>query len=498
MADIGRISGPMLADDLLRQDVDLAFDTDLLYLDVGLNGGQGGVGINTDAFTRTLEINGKTRTVELIAPRSTLEGTVLENNQVKTINGPLYITASGGQNGVIVMDRNEVDDLYFDGNVIGSKNSNVNINLDTSGTGDTNFYQQLDINGNLYLTGTINVDGNVLIGGQIAIGADPNDTVDINPVFTQNLNPASTGLYSLGTSSYRWLAGYISDYVDLENLRIEANTLKTTISNSNLELSGSGTGGISAEHIRFADNVISNTISNTIVFNPNVVFDKTNATLLPVGTTAQRSSLNSGELRYNTTKNNFEGYAGSSFVSFNEIADTDVNTKIYIDPIRSNDSNSIKFQINGILTTTIDSTKVNTSKITVNDTISIDSAVSKITTQTVNGDVLLSAQGTGDLIVEQFNFSGNTISSTSQNINLSTTGRGYFKFAGNNGLVIPSGPTIATAPPGTQIGDFRLNTDTNNLEVFNGVTYALSIGPSTSITQNELEEIIDLYTIIFG
>ncbi len=34
MSDIGRISGPMLADNLLRQDVDLAFDTDLLYLDV--------------------------------------------------------------------------------------------------------------------------------------------------------------------------------------------------------------------------------------------------------------------------------------------------------------------------------------------------------------------------------------------------------------------------------------------------------------------------------
>ena len=498
MADIGRISGPMLADNLLRQDVDLAFDTDLLYLDVGLNSGVGGVGINTDAFSRTLQIDGKTRTVELIAPRATLEGIIVENSQLKTINGPLYIQAGGGQNGVIVMDRNEVDDLYFDGNVIGSKNSNVNINLDPSGTGDVNFYQQLDINGNLYMSGNIVADGNVTVGGQIAIGADPGDTVAINPVFSQNLNPASTGTYSLGVPGYRWLTTYLSDYVDLENIRIEANTLKTTISNSNLELSGNGTGGIATEELRFTNNVISNGVSTNIIFNPRVVFDKTNAVVVPVGTTANRSSLNDGELRFNTTKTNFEGYQNGSFVAFNEISDSDTNTKVYIDAVRSNNSNSIKFQIDGILKTTIDQTRFNTTRITVNNTTLIDSTVSKITTQEVNGDLRIEAQGTGDLLVEQFNFSGNIISSTNQNVILDTTGRGYFKIVGTNGLVIPSGPTITTIPPGTQTGDFRLNTDTGNLEVFNGVTYGLSIGASQSITQNQLEEIIDLYTIIFG
>lgn len=497
MADLGRISGPMLADDLLRQDVDLAFDTDLLYLDVGLNGGVGGVGINTDAFSRNLQINGKTRTVELIAPRATLEGIVVENNQIKTINGPLYLQASGGQNGVIVMDRNEVDDLYFDGNVVGSKNSNVNINLDPSGTGDVNFYQQLDINGNLYLSGNIITDGNVTVGGQIAIGSNPGDTVSINPVFSQNLNPANTGIYSLGLPNYRWKTAFLSDYIDLENLRIEANTIKTTISNSNLELSASGTGGVLTEQLRFTNNVISNNVGTTIVINPNVIFDKTNAVVVPVGTTANRSTLNTGEFRFNTTTSNFEGF-NSSRVGFSQIADQDSNTRVYIDDVRSNDSNSIKFQINGTLRSTLNQTAFSTNKITVNDTLSIDSTVSKITTLTPNGDIRIEAQGTGDLLLESFNFSGNTISSTSQNILLNTTGRGYFKIVGNNALAIPSGPTLTTIPPNTQIGDFRLNLDTNELEVYNGTTYGLIIGPSTSITQSELEEIIDIYTVIFG
>jgi hypothetical protein len=497
MSDIGRISGPMLADNLLRQDVDLAFDTDLLYLDVGLNSGAGGVGINTDAFSRTLQIDGKTRTVELIAPRATLEGIIVENNQLKTINGPLYLQAAGGQNGVILIDRNETDDLYFDGNVIGSKNSNVNINLDPSGTGDVNFYQQLDINGNLYLSGNILVDGDVSIGGQIAIGADPNDTVAINPVFSQNLNPATTGTYSLGVSSFRWLNTYVSDYVDLENIRIEANTIKTTISNSNLELNGSSTGGILTEQLRFTNNVISNNVGTTVIINPNVVFDKTNAIVVPVGTTGNRTLSTNGEFRFNTTKNNFEGFDGSA-VGFTQVSDVDSNTRVYIDDIKSNNSNSIKFQINGTIRTTIDQNRVNTNKITVNDTLSIDSSASKISTMVANGDVILAAQGTGDLSVEAFNFSGNAISSTAQNILLTTTGRGYFRIVGNNGLAIPFGPTLTTIPPNTQTGDFRLNTDTNELEVYNGTNYALIIGPSSSITQNELEEIIDLYTIIFG
>lgn len=496
MSDLGRISGPMLADNLLRQDVDLAFDTDLLYLDVGLNSGVGGVGINTDAFSRTLQIDGKTRTVELIAPRATLEGIVVENNRIKTINGPLYLQAGGGQSGVILIDRNETDDLYFDGNVIGSKNSNVNINLDPSGTGDVNFYQQLDINGNLYLSGNIIADGNVTVGGQIAIGADPGDTVAINPVFSQNLNPSTTGTYSLGTPSFRWKTAYLSDYIDLENIRIEANTIKTTISNSNLELSGSGTGGILTEHLRFTNNVISNNVGTTIVINPNVVFDKTNAVIVPVGTTGNRSLLNNGEFRFNSTKNNFEGFDGSA-VGFTQVSDVDSNTRVYIDDVKSANSNTIKFQINGTDRTTINQTRVNTNKISVNDTLSIDSSVSKISTSVVNGDVRLEPQGTGELFIESFNFSGNTVTST-QNIVLNATGRGYFKINGTNALAIPNGPTITTAPPGTQIGDFRLNTDTGNLEVFNGTEYALIIGPSSTITQSELEEIIDIYTVIFG
>ena len=51
---IGRISGPLLAKNLLRDGVDLAFETDLLYLDVT----SGRIGIRKNNPAYELDVNG--------------------------------------------------------------------------------------------------------------------------------------------------------------------------------------------------------------------------------------------------------------------------------------------------------------------------------------------------------------------------------------------------------------------------------------------------------
>ena len=53
---VGRITGPLLAKNLLRDGVDLAFETDLLYLDVNT----GRIGIKTSSPQYTLDVNGST------------------------------------------------------------------------------------------------------------------------------------------------------------------------------------------------------------------------------------------------------------------------------------------------------------------------------------------------------------------------------------------------------------------------------------------------------
>ena len=54
---IGRISGPLLKQNLLREGVNLAFETDLLYLDVN----NSRVGIKTSTPQYDLDVNGTVR-----------------------------------------------------------------------------------------------------------------------------------------------------------------------------------------------------------------------------------------------------------------------------------------------------------------------------------------------------------------------------------------------------------------------------------------------------
>jgi len=58
---IGRISGPLLKANLLREGVDLAFENDLLYLDVN----NARVGINNATPQHDLDVSGTTKTTNL-------------------------------------------------------------------------------------------------------------------------------------------------------------------------------------------------------------------------------------------------------------------------------------------------------------------------------------------------------------------------------------------------------------------------------------------------
>ena len=58
---VGRISGPLLKSNLVRNGIDLAFETDLLYLDVNNNR----VGINNSNPQYELDVSGTTRSTDI-------------------------------------------------------------------------------------------------------------------------------------------------------------------------------------------------------------------------------------------------------------------------------------------------------------------------------------------------------------------------------------------------------------------------------------------------
>ena len=58
---VGRISGPLLKSNLVRNGIDLAFETNLLYLDVN----NARLGVKTSSPQYELDVNGTTKTTNL-------------------------------------------------------------------------------------------------------------------------------------------------------------------------------------------------------------------------------------------------------------------------------------------------------------------------------------------------------------------------------------------------------------------------------------------------
>lgn len=190
---VGKISGPLLKDNLLREGVNLAFENDLIYLDVNNRR----VGIKTSVPTHDLTINGTTRTTNLeVTNQATLGNIIITGNQIYSTTGTLDFETSGN---VIYQNRLIVDSLKLEGNAITNVNpSNPNVNITANGSGTINLNSNTLVNGNLHATGTISADGNITLGN-----ADT-DNVIFNADVASDIIPDVDNLYALGTVSKRW------------------------------------------------------------------------------------------------------------------------------------------------------------------------------------------------------------------------------------------------------------------------------------------------------
>ena len=199
---VGRISGPLLKANLLRQGVDLAFETDLLYLDVN----NSRVGIKTATPSVELDINGSARIQTLDILDTTLPiGNITIDGATNTISTSQSIFNIATPNSVIYQDRLQVDDIEIDGSVIRTLGTNQDLEFRPNGTGSINIHGNTNITGNLHATGNISADGDITIGD-----ADT-DTVTINADIASDLIPDVTDTYTIGTPTKKWSHGYFSD-----------------------------------------------------------------------------------------------------------------------------------------------------------------------------------------------------------------------------------------------------------------------------------------------
>jgi len=140
---LGRISGSLLADNLKRNGADLAFETNLLYLDVG----DKYLGINQLANIpqRELDINGNALTDRLIVDTDLYIGSAvnfngfdISTNTITNYGGQIVISPDQTTNPVIYTGGTKTDNLQFLNNVLSTTLQDTDVVLNPTGS-YTNF-----------------------------------------------------------------------------------------------------------------------------------------------------------------------------------------------------------------------------------------------------------------------------------------------------------------------------------------------------------------------
>ena len=185
---IGRISGPLLRANLLREGVNLAFENDLLYLDVN----NSRVGIKTASPQYDLDVNGTIRASGLeVGTEAQIASVNFLGNTISTLDSVLTL---GTADNVVYQNKLVVDSIDIENNTISTNISNENLEFRPNGSGTVEIFANTNVYGNIVATGSITANGNITIG-------DTNtDNVTFNAEINSNIIPDAHNTYNLGSN----------------------------------------------------------------------------------------------------------------------------------------------------------------------------------------------------------------------------------------------------------------------------------------------------------
>lgn len=324
MGTLGRITGPLLKSNLIRDGVNLAFETDLLFLNVN----NSRIGVNTATPTTALDVNGTTKTTNLeVTNQLDIGAFTVVGNTISSTQPTINIVPSGGDP-TIYQARLQVDDIQITNNRISTEVTNSNLELRANGTGIVDIFTNTSITGDLAVSGNINAGGNVVIGGNITIGDNLADTITINAAIKSDLIPELTDVYDLGSPAYRWkrvyTANIFTEFLTVAQLNVGSlifrdNVIESTTSND-IIIDASGTGQIRLGNFSIFENNITNFVNNSVtqLIQTGTGYFKiqgTNGFIPPLGTDAQRPTAymglsTVGFMRYNTNSKALEIWDG--------------------------------------------------------------------------------------------------------------------------------------------------------------------------------------------
>jgi len=218
---------------------------------------------------------------------------------------------------------------------------------------------------------TLDVQGSV----QASSILTPNFSTDMFAVgeVDSDLIPADRG-YSLGTPTNPWVSLSVQN-IFVDAFQINGNTISIIDSNADIELSPQGSG--------------------TVVVTGDTAFR------IPAGPEITRPLGVKGQIRYNETNFQFEGYNGVGWISLGATRDVDGDTRITAELETLANDNTFRFYNAGVITGTWDINRLDLHRLTIDDNLALDGNI--ITTTQLNSNLVLTANGTGKIFVSSNN-----------------------------------------------------------------------------------------------
>ena len=236
------------------------------------------------------------------------------------------------------------------------------------GTAATDKFRVAVTTGNVATTGTLDVDGAVNLNSTLVV--DSQTTV------------ASLNVQDL-TVTRVVFAGANGELVDDPNFTFDSVNDKMTI-----------VGEATIDNININANTISTTTGALTIqpaANAETIISSTSALRIPIGNSSERPTAATGQIRFNTTTNQYEGYSNSAWQGLGGVIDVAQQTYIIAQPTPSlvvpgTAANTLYFVTGGVLTATMDTP----TGLTVNNVNVADNTIS-----TTTGDLYLDPGQTG-------------------------------------------------------------------------------------------------------
>ena len=449
---------------------------------IGTTSAAGNINIGTEATARTMTIGANTTTLDIDGAGITIDGTTLsidstdDTNLTMTANSASAKTllikslnSGSGEGKISINSDSQVDitdgtaTLTLDGGAL-SETSLASADITPSGTltlqgggvskfGDDTGYIQFNGSGAVTTSGMTNVDldasGTIGInssGGVISIGNDAvNQAINIATGGTRTVTlGASTTTLDINTAGATIDSTTLSvDSTDTTNLTMTANAAATKT--MTIQALNSNENNISElKLVSDGDmKLVPGSAAGSTGATKTLIIDSTAAIKVPVGTTGQRPSAATGQIRFNSDTGGYEGYTGTTWGSLGGVVDS------------AHDSNTflIAGKVSSASVTVVD-TMVSSGQVGTDDTLSFFAGTTSVPKKgfrkmTIDKDNLIiydSSDSTTNLFKVENTGNTTVLGTLAVNGNtLSSTVSGTFNLLNTNVTTLNLGGAVTTA-----------------------------------------------------